>query len=88
MTTETNANTQYLDMEGLQFYDSLVKAKLSADISASESKTVSAAALDASAKASQALENARTYTDGQTEAILSTAFTPITEAEINALFVS
>lgn len=33
---ETKTNVQYLDMEGLSLYDSLIKAKIAADIAASE----------------------------------------------------
>lgn len=33
---ETKTNIQYLDMEGLQLYDSLIKAKIATDIKASE----------------------------------------------------
>lgn len=33
---ETETNVQYLDMEGLSLYDSLIKAKLATDIAASE----------------------------------------------------
>lgn len=33
---ETKTNVQYLDMEGLQLYDSLIKAKIATDIAGSE----------------------------------------------------
>ncbi len=33
---ETKTNVQYLDMEGLSLYDYLIKAKIDADIEASE----------------------------------------------------
>ena len=33
---ETKTNAQYLDMEGLQLYDSLIKAKVATDIAASK----------------------------------------------------
>lgn len=36
MAETTKTNVQYLDMEGLQLYDSLIKAKIAADIEASE----------------------------------------------------
>lgn len=36
MAEETKTNIQYLDMEGLALYDSLIKAKISSDIEASE----------------------------------------------------
>lgn len=36
MAETIKTNVQYLDMEGLQLYDSLIKAKIAADIAASE----------------------------------------------------
>lgn len=36
MAETTKTNVQYLDMEGLQLYDSLIKAKMAKDIKASE----------------------------------------------------
>jgi len=36
MAEITNTNVQYLDMEGLQLYDSLIKLKIASDIKASE----------------------------------------------------
>lgn len=36
MTEETKTNIQYLDMEGLALYDSLIKAKIASDVAASE----------------------------------------------------
>ena len=36
MAETTKTNVQYLDMEGLEFYDSLIKAKIATDIKASE----------------------------------------------------
>lgn len=77
---EANTKVQYLDMVGLQRYDSLIKGKIATDIKSGEYN-------DAELKKKiTANEEDIAALRGRLELFESITYTPVTETQINGLF--